>query len=449
MNSKVAIIGAGISGLSTAYFLKEKNVKNITLFESKDKPGGVVSTFKNKKYKYEIGPNTLSVSDSRVNDMFNNLNLKIVYPASTASNRFIFKNKVLHKLPTSFLSFIFTNFFSLKTKICIIFEYFRLNKCLTKNESVYDFFTRKFNTEISDYVVNPFIAGTFSGDPRKLSLKHAFPLLDELDNKYGSIIKGFTKAKKKKYKIKRQIISFKNGLFDLIKSLSKIFDSNIKYSANITSISKIDNHFIIEYMNKGKIKSKKFDKVVITVPTYKFKDITFDTNLQPYFSTFKNIYYPPIVTATLAFKKNHIKDRLNGFGLLIPEKEKMNILGVLYLSSMFENSSPKDEALITVFIGGARQPKLTALSKEELEQLILSDLSKIFNITEKPVYYTTKYWNKSIPQYGLDYQKHLDKIDYIESHCTGLFFNGNFRNGISLENNIINSLKITESIFGQ
>ncbi len=446
MNSKVAIIGAGISGLSTAYFLKQNNIKNITLFESEDKPGGVISTFKNKKYKYEVGPNTLSISDSRVNNMFNNLNLKIIYPSSTASNRFILRDKAIYKLPTSFISFLLTNFFSLRTKFRIVFEYFRLNKSSIENESVYEFFTRKFNTEISDYVVNPFVAGTFSGNPKKLSLKYAFPILHELDNKYGSIIKGFIKSKKKKYKIKRQVMSFENGLFDLIKSLSKIFDSNIKYRSNVISISKVDNIFIIKYMHEGKMLSKRFEKVVITIPAYKFKDICFDNNLQPHFSTFKDIYYPPIVTATIAFKKKHFKDRLDGFGLLIPENENMNILGVLYLSSMFKNSSPEDEILITVFVGGARQPELTKLIKDELEQLILSDLNKIYKIFEKPVYYTAKYWNKSIPQYDLDYQKHLNEFNYIEEHCSGLFFNGNFRNGISLENNIINSLKITESI---
>ena len=77
MNNNIAIIGGGISGLSTAYYLKNNNINDITIFESKNSPGGVIKTFKNNKYKYEVGPNTLSVSDIRVRKMFNDLNLNI------------------------------------------------------------------------------------------------------------------------------------------------------------------------------------------------------------------------------------------------------------------------------------------------------------------------------------------------------------------------------------
>ena len=448
MNNNIAIIGGGISGLSTAYFLKNNNINDITIFESKSNPGGVIKTFKNNKYKYEVGPNTLSVSDMRVKKMFSDLNLNIVHPNSTASNRFIFKNKTIYKLPTSFLSFLTTDFFSFKTKIRVLFEYFRKNKSKTKNESIYDFFKRKFNSEISDYVINPFIAGTFSGNPKKLSLKHAFPILHELDKNYGSIVKGFTKKKKDEHKIKREIVSFENGLYDLISSLSDHFKENIKCNSNVISILKNDKKFIIKYLLSGKEISETFDKVIITIPTYQFKNISFDEDLISHFSSFNDIYYPPISTATISFKKQDFTGNLNGFGLLIPEKEEMNILGVLYLSSMFENSSPKDEILITVFVGGARQPELANLKKDDLQNLILTDLNKLYKISGKPVYFNVKYWEKSIPQYELDYQKYLDNFNYIESNCPGIFFNGNFKDGISLENNIINSLKISERICG-
>ena len=446
MNHKIAIIGAGISGLSTAYFLNKNNINDIKIFDSSSKSGGVIQTFINDKYTYELGPNTLSVSDSRVIEMFSDLNLKTVYPSEKSKNRYILKNGHIQKLPNSLFNFLFTKLFSTRTKIKILFEFFNKKKNNKLDESVHEFFKRRFNSEFADYVINPFIAGTYSGNPKNISLKHAFPILYELEKKFGSLTKGFIKKNKSKYKIKRKIISFQSGLSELVETLSKRFEDKIHYKSKVNAILYENDKISLEYDLNGNIKKEQFDKVVITIPTYKLQNINFDKKSIKYADMIKDIYYPPLATVTLSYKSTSFKQKLNGFGLLVPKKENLNILGVLYLSSMFNNRAPYDETLITVFVGGARQPELAVMDETKLLDYIYKDLKRIYEISEKPLFISSKRWKKSIPQYEINYQKFLDAISTLETNCPGLIFNGNFKNGISLENNILNSLNVAKQL---
>ena len=446
MSKNIVIIGSGISGLSTAFFLNKFGNDKITIIESDKISGGVIETKLNSKYKFETGPNTLSVSDLRVMEMFNELNLKIKYPNPLAKNRFVLKNETIIKVPDSFLSFLKTKLFSFKTKLKILLEFFNKVKPVKKEESVYDFFKRRFNKEFVEYAINPFIAGTYSGNPKNLSIKHVFPLLFNLEKKYGSIFKGFLKKNKNKYKIKRTILSFDNGLYDLISSLSIKLQENIILNSRVTRIGFEKNKFNIEYLTDQKITKMQFDKVVLTVPFHKINDIQFDMQIANKIKSLSEVYYPPIKMVTLAFKNNDYEEKFNGYGILVPEVERMNILGVLYLSSMFNDSAPKDETLITVFVGGSRQPSLARLDDKKIEKIILDDLKVIYGFKIKPEFITTRFWPHSIPQYDLDYSKKIDLIKSVETDCPGLLFNGNFINGISLENNILNSLEIAKNI---
>ena len=441
MKEKVAIIGAGISGLSFGYQLIKNNHYNFTIYESSSRCGGVISTYSDSKYLYEEGPNTFSISDKRTLKMINDLNLEIVYPRDSSKARYILRNNEPKNIPKSFFSFLTSDFISLTTKFKILKEVFNRKKPLNETESIYDFFERRFNKEFVEYLINPFIAGTFSGNPKTLSIKHAFPKIYNLENEYKSITKGFIKSKKSRNQIKRSIISFKSGMEELIISLSKLLEKQICLNSKVISIDNVDSKFVLKVSINNEIVTRVYDKVVVTIPTHKLNDLKLTDQYANDLKNNLNIDYPPLSTITLAYKKQDIPLPINGFGLLVPEIEKKNILGVLYLSSMFDNRAPKDETLLTVFIGGSRQPSLASLSKKEIIKLVKTDLKSIYGIINQPVYVEHKYWPQSIPQYSLDYQNHLNSLKKIERNLNGLIFTGNYIGGISLENNILNAMK--------
>ena len=443
LHKEVVIIGGGISGLTAAYQLNN-NSNEFILLESADKTGGVIETIHEKKYTFENGPNTFLLNDKRIYNIFKKLNLKIQDASPNSKNRYVLKNKKCIKVPISYLSFLFSSLFSLKTKCKIMFEIINLKKSKKNDESVSEFIIRRLNKEVLDYSINPFVAGTYAGDPDLLSIKHAFPLLYNLEKNYGSLIMGLFKTKKSKYHIKRRSISFNDGLNKLIESLTCIAGSNIELNAKVTNIIKKENKFYIDYKQNNELKTISTNNVICTVPTYSLKNIFLNEKINSTFDKLSKIYYPPIISVTLGYKD--IINQFDGFGLLIPKKEKMNILGVLYISSLFNKRAPEDETLITIFLGGSRQPNIIDLDHNQLLKIIYNDLKIIYGLEKKPIYVSKKIWKNSIPQYNIGYQKYLDLIKLFEKNNSGFYFTGNFKNGIALQSNMLNALDVVNNL---
>ena len=441
----VVIIGGGISGLISAYQLKKNNI-SFKLLESSSRLGGAIETVVKEDFIYEKGPNTFLLSDKRIFNLLNELKLEIQDASPISNNRYVLKNKKCVKVPMSFLSFLSTPLFSVSTKLRIIFEFLNNSKSCSNEESVAEFIKRRFNKQVLDYAINPFIAGTYAGDPDKLSIKHSFPMLYNFENEKGSITKGMLSNKKSEFKLNRRSISFKNGLSDLILKLQEILKQYINIHSKVTNISKENKLFSITYSYGEEIKTIYAKNIICTIPTPALKTIKFNNENSHHFDKLSSIYYPPILSVTIALKKNDITEKFDGFGILIPKIEQMNILGVLYISSIFKNRTPEDSVLLTVFIGGSRQPELVNLNDEKILHIIKNDLTKIFNIDVKPLFMDKKTWKKSIPQYNLGYDNFINCIKDFELKNSGFHFTGNFLNGISLQDNMINALSISNEI---
>jgi oxygen-dependent protoporphyrinogen oxidase len=152
-----------------------------------------------------------------------------------------------------------------------------------------------------------------------------------------------------------------------------------------------------------------------------------------------SIYYPPVMVLYLGYNKKDIKRKLDGFGFLIPSKEKKHFLGAIWSSSIFPNRSPEDKAAFTLFIGGARSPHLFDTDKSELIKKVLSEFHRIMNIKGEPVLIENKLWQKAIPQYNLGYIEHEKYFEVFEEKHKGIYLRGNYRGGISVGDCIKNS----------
>ena len=137
---------------------------------------------------------------------------------------------------------------------------------------------------------------------------------------------------------------------------------------------------------------------------------------------------------------------LDGFGVLIPKVENFQILGTLFSSTLFEGRAPEDKVLLTVFIGGTRQPENAYKSFEDLVDIAVKDLDILLGLNGRPVYESQTFWRKAIPQYQVGYGKYKQELLSLEDQFPGLFFTGNYRNGISVADTIVNSEEITETV---
>ena len=447
MNKKFAILGAGISGLTSAFWLKKNNF-DFVILEKENQVGGSMQTIRKDGFQIDFGPNSGLETTPFIRQIVDEIGFsdQMVYASDSSNKRFILRNNQLHELPTSPVAFISTKLFSTKTKLRLFAEPFIGKSADGYYQSMSEFVSRRLGQEFLDYAIDPFVSGVFAGDPSKLSVKSAFPKLYRLEEVYGGLIKGMIKgAKERKQRAEQskqnaKMFSFINGMQSFANAIADTMKENILLNANVQKIEKYNEQWKIIYSLNNESKEIIVDKVVSTIPVYAAEKLF--TPIDKEFQSHANeIYYPPVMVLYLGYKKAQVETPLDGFGFLIPSKEKKNFLGAIWSSSIFPNRCDDDKAAFTLFIGGARAPHLFEMEKQKLIEVVIKEFQDVMKINGEPILVEHKFWNKAIPQYNIGYIEHENYFDKFEKDNPGIILSGNYRGGISVGDCVKNSNK--------
>ncbi|MBA4407444.1 protoporphyrinogen oxidase [bacterium] len=454
MNNKkqVTILGAGISGLATAHWLR-KDGFDVKILEAKSEPGGAMETSFVNGFLIDYGPNSGLETTPLIRQLVDEVGLsgEMIYASEVSNKRYILRDNKLHPLPMNPISLIKSKLFSSKGKLRLLGEPFVRKSDDGYYQSIAQFVSRRLGQEFLDYAIDPFVSGVFAGDPNRLSVKSAFPKLYRLEEVYGGLVKGMIKGareRKKRTEESKQsakMFSFINGMQSFPKAIAQKLNNNILYECRVQSVERRDNQWRVTYEFSGKIQEALSDIVLSTVPAYVTSKIfgSLDENLIQHL---EDIYYPPVMVLYLGFNKKDIGLPLNGFGFLIPSKEKKNFLGAIWSSIIFPNRCDDDKAAFTIFVGGARSPQLFDTEKNILIDKALSEFKQIMNTKADPVFLRERMWQKAIPQYNLGCIEHENYFDKFEKENPGIFLGGNYRGGISVGDCVKNSEIVFEKI---
>lgn len=428
-DSKIAVLGAGITGLTAAYTLSKQNV-DVTVYEQSDEVGGAIKTTKKNGWLVEKGPNTLMVKDEEIWNLLNELGLddQIVKASETAKKRFIVKNDSPTALPGSFTQFLTTSLFSASAKFRLLKEPF-VAASNQQDESIASYIERRLGPEPLNYGVNPFVSGIFAGDPKRLSMKHTFSSLWKMEQNYGSLLKGMMNREKSDDKPESALLSFVDGNQTLPKTLTNSLSNAVKTSSTITSVESSNENWTIKGKANGKTFADSFDAVISTLPAYSLAQVFQDSAADE----LSDISYAPMSVLALGFTDDQVGHPLDGFGMLVPEVEQYNLLGALFSSSLFNiNRAPEGHHLLTCFLGGDRNSAIASEPTDKLQEMAMTELSGLLDISGSPVFSYHKYWKRAIPQYHVGYDSFLSVINEIEEDYAGLKLAGNFRGGVSV-----------------
>lgn len=451
-NKRVVVIGAGISGLATAYWLYKAGYDVVVLEKSKD-VGGAMESVMTDGYLFDRGPNSGLETTPVIAKLVEEVGLKdeMIYANSEGNKRYILRDNKLHALPMNPQAFFKTKLFSKRAKMRLFLEPFIGRSKDGYYQSIAQFVKRRLGKEFLDYAINPFVAGVYAGNPEDLSVYSAFPKLYELENKYGGLIVGTIRSmreRKKRAEISKQnakMFSFKNGMQSLPKTIASILGGRVNILCETTKVEKSETGYTITYNNAGDIRQIQSDYVLSTVPAFAASGIFngMDSKLSEHLDA---VFYPPVMVLYLAYPKSAIKQPLDGFGFLIPEKEKKSFLGAIWSSVIFENRTKDENATFTLFVGGARNPGIFSLDKEIIIKKVLKEFHELMGIEGAPVMQNYRYWSKAIPQYNVGYIEHERYCDEFEKNNPGIFISGNFRGGISVGDCLKNSDLVFEKI---
>jgi oxygen-dependent protoporphyrinogen oxidase len=457
------VIGAGISGLVCAYRLKALGM-DVTLIEKSDRVGGVIQSERIDGYLIERGPNSSQGSEelmALVEELGITDELVEGDPKAPA---YVYFNGALHPVPSGVGAFIKSGLLSLSGKLRILKEPFVPARRSDSEESVASFAWRRIGREASERMVAPFVSGIYAGDAEQLSVQAAFPRLANLETGYGGLFRGmFAKAREarrakrdaaavldKAAPTRRRLCSFRSGMALLPKSLAsklgedlltgcdelRIADCGlpIEETSPGNSQSAIRNSqsnlLTVEFARAGDRHQLTCERLIVATPAGVAASLVAPLS-DELSRLLGEIAYPPLAIVSLAYDESAIASKLDGFGFLVPPSERMNILGCVWNSSLFDGRAPLGKALVTVFIGGARNPDAALAADAELVSTAHVELCKVLGISGDPQVVAITRYQRSIPQYNLGHFARVLRIESLVGECPGLSLIGNYLHGVS------------------
>jgi oxygen-dependent protoporphyrinogen oxidase len=451
------VIGAGISGLATAYALQKAGI-SVLIVDSAPRPGGVIQSVKRDGYLLECGPQSFS-GNAHLTSLCTDLGLlddRVL--ADPKAPRYVLINGQLKNVPMS-PAILTSAFLGGGTRSAIVRDVFGSSTPPEPDESVACFIRRKFSDTLLDRLVGPFVSGIYAGDPEKLSLRAAFPILYEAEKASGSIIRGAVKVLKQRKaqnhsgpREKPTLQTFHGGNETIIRALAEDLGDRLLCGAEASSLTALDPghepkapRFRASLRSSRGVEIVEAERLVIAAPTNVAAkllapfDPAFEANLLP-------VEYSGIAVVSLGYRTEDVADPLTGFGFLVPRSSGLSILGSVWNSSLFPGRAPEGHALLTSFVGGATNPGAIGQSPEELATLVHREISHLLHIHKDPVFRNVTIWPRAIPQYNLGHVVRLAAVDKARAGFPGLYFSGNYLNGPAIGTCVEHALKVANEI---
>ncbi len=447
----VAIIGGGISGLTAGFYLKWRGIP-VTLYEGSGRVGGAIRSMRSGGYLAEFGPNTILETSPKVGQLVKDAGLsgRRMNPDPKAGARFVVRYKRPVEMPGSPLGFLTTDLFSFKAKLAVLREPFVPARRDGKEESVAQFVIRRLGQEFLDHAIDALVAGVYAGDPYKLSVPHAFPKLGQLEEKYGSLIKGQIlggRERKKRGEVAKDRapkFSFDEGLEVLPLTLCQYLGDSVWMNTTVREIRRAGAGWMVESIQGSVAGQAEHSAVIFAGTAFSLAELKLTADEPVNLKLFSEIRYPPVASVVLGFRREDVAHPTQGFGMLIPKVEGFKILGSIFSSSLFPNRAPAGHLTLTSYVGGERFPELASLPPEQLYDLTCKDLSVLLGVKGKPTFQHSVFWPRAIPQYNVGYGKFRDRMSEVERKAPGFFLAGHYRDGISLSDSIVSGCNIAD-----
>ncbi len=445
--NQAIVIGAGISGLACAYRLKQLGIE-VTLLEAEERAGGLIDTVKKDGFLFESGPQSFQGTDPLLN-LIRELGIQgELQQADPRAPRYILRGGHLREIPMSPQGLLASSLLNPKSRWKIASEPFRRTAPPSKEESVADFVRRKFGHEILEYLVAPFVSGVYAGDPEKLSLRAAFPTLEEWERQYGSVVRGAVKSRPAKGDRKGPppLCSFRNGLATLMQALRQDLGEAFREGAQVNDIGRAaasDHEYEVRFTRNG-VETISASAVVIATPAYTASRLVKAMSASMS-QALSGIAYAPVAVVAAGYHVQQIGLPLDGFGFLVPRSEKIRTLGTVWNSSLFPGRAPEGFALLTSFIGGATDLEIIEKSESDIATIVGGDTAHILGIEGPPVAQAVWKYAKALPQYNLGHGYIIEAARDAQRALPGLFLAGNYLDGPAIGKCVEQGFRTAES----
>ncbi len=430
----VVVVGAGISGLSTAYYLRRLNPEaEVTVVEASPRVGGKIRSERAGGYLIEAGCNGFLDSKPHILELCEHLGLthELMRASASAARRFIYADGKLRELPTSLREFLTSDVVSWRAKLRMMLEPFT-PPSHAEDESVAAFARRHLGEEALRRLIAPMVSGVFAGDAYRLSLRSTFPVMAELERLGGgSLIRGMMRLKGRRggpFGPGGVLTSFPQGMEYLPGKLAEALEGCVLTGRKAEWLERRGGEYVVDLGSRGSIAC---DAVVLACPAYAAGKLVWGMSRR-LAEELGSIYYTKLAVVAFGYDKSELEHELDGFGFLVPHEEGRTILGCLWDSSMFEHRAPEGKALLRMMVGGARAESLAELEDDRLVQACMEDLRHIMGIKAEPELVRIYRYRKAIAQYNLGHEERLRRIQKMLEQFPGMMLTGSAYRGVGV-----------------
>lgn len=437
-DSQVIVVGAGISGLATAYALVRKGCRVLVL-EQAPRVGGCIRSERTPEgYLIEHGPNSLLNLNPEVDQLCREVGLDgdRVDQQSASRRRYLVKGRTLVPVPSRPHQFPLTSLWSPWGKIRALAEPFMPSAPSGRDESVAAFVRRRLGTEMLDYAVEPFVAGLFAGDPEQLSMASTFPQLLALERTYGSLVGGLIRSRwGRRSRAPIRVFSFRGGVGQLPSALSRALGDRVRTGVRVNAIRHESRdgtpRLAVETEVGGAAQTLVADRLVVATPADVAARLLH--TLSPLLADqLEQIPYAPVGLVHLGFARSACARLPNGSGCLVPKREGLPLLGSLWSSNVYPDRAPEGRVLLTNYVGGVRDSDVLKWTDDELVTLVVDALRPLIGLTGHPEFVRVVRHSRAIPQYLLGHAARVERLDQFLKPLPGVHLIGNYLRGVSV-----------------
>lgn len=445
---KVVVIGGGITGLTTAYYLqktiqKEQLSCDVLLVEASHKLGGKFQTVYKDGFTIERGPDSFLERKMSAQELAVEVGLKEELVNNTAGRAFVLANEKLHPMPkgavmgipTKIGPFITTDLFTIQGKMRAAADLVMPRSNVSGDQSLGRFFRRRLGDEVVENLVEPLLSGIYAGDIDRLSLMSTFPQFYHAEQKYRSLILGMKNtmpsAPPKTVSEKNQgiFLTLKGGLESLVKAIEeKLETDSILKGTRVVSITENESQGYKLELNNGNCLEA--DSVVIALPHFALADLFPDNSV---IQELKGMPATSVATVAMAFNAEDVDDHLDGTGFVVSRNSDYTITACTWTHKKWPHTTPEGKVLLRCYVGRAGEETVVDLSDEEIEKIVLADLKRTMNLTAKPNFSIVSRWKQSMPQYTVGHKERIDKIkSNFKENMPGVFIAGSSYEGLGI-----------------
>lgn len=447
-HQKVVVIGGGITGVTTAYYLqkeaREKGLSlDVTLLEASHRLGGKIQTETRDGFVIEKGPDSFLARKLSASKLVHEAGLsdKLVYNSSGKS--YVLASGKLHQMPggsvmgipTKMTPFATSGLFSVLGKFRATADFVLPRSNVSGDQSLGEFFRRRLGDEVVENLIEPLLSGIYAGDIDQLSLMSTFPQFYHVEQKHRSLILGMKSVSPKpkpnsdiSKKPKGMFLTVSTGLQSIVEAIEKKLEPNSVFKGiHVNQLLKSVDGYQLKLSNDTTMLA---DAVVIATPHQGAYEML---SKYPFIQPLKNMPATSVATVALAFPKSAVKKDIDGTGFVVSRNSDYTITACTWTHKKWPHTTPEGKVLLRCYVGRAGDEAIVEQSDDEIIKVVLDDLNKTMNITEKCEFSSVTRWKNSMPQYTVGHKERIEKVkDGLMKELPGVFLAGSSYEGLGV-----------------